>query len=67
MKAYRWTTWKSNRLSQGRIQVSVTRAHLTIDTNWMQILAPLKFSFAFILGSHYRCSVTLVKVRNNEW
>ena len=37
MKTYRWTTWNSNRLLQGRLHVnSVTRAHHTIYSDWIK-------------------------------
>ena len=37
MKTNRWTTWNSNRLLQGGLQVNnVNQAHRTIYTDWLQ-------------------------------
>ena len=52
MKTYRWTTWNSNRLLQGRFQDNnVTRAHHTIYTDLIKPFDACitEIPFAFIL------------------
>ena len=68
MKTCRWTTWNSNRLLQGRFQVSsVARAHRTIYSDWMQSFEACITEICSHSGWHYRFPVTIVTVRINEW
>jgi len=63
IKTYRWTTWNSNRLLQGWLQVnSVTRAHHAIYPDWLQPfdVCATEISIYFHSGWHYRWSVALV-------
>jgi len=63
METYLWTTWNSNRLVLGWLQVnSFTRAHHAIYPDWLQPfeLCVTEISIYIHSGWHDRCSVTLV-------
>jgi len=70
MKTYRWTTWNSNRMLQGRPRslASLGLIKRFILTEWIKPFdtCVTEISICFHSGRHYRCPVTLCYVTINE-
>jgi len=70
MKTYRWTTWNSNRLLQGRPRSSTSLGLIKrfILTDWIKPFdaCVTEISICFHSGWHYRCPVTLRYVTTND-